>query len=1118
MAGQQLSNAFDSSSAPSLKKYDVFLSFRGEDTRKNIISHLYDALSREKVETFIDNNELKKGDEISPTLIKAIEDSHVSILIFSENYASSKWCLNELKKILECKRYKEQIVIPVFFNIDPSHVRNQTGSYKEAFEKHKRELKDNYDRLKIWKAALTEAASLVGLDFQNYRTESDFIKDIVKDVLQKLNRKYQYETKGLVGFEKTYEQIESMLKIGSNEVIVLGIWGMGGIGKTTLAKALFAKLRSQFEGCCFLNVKDESNKYGLDAVYSKFFSTLLEEENLHPGASYIESPFSLRRIARKKVFTVLDDVETLEQIEDLNLKIDGLGPGSRVIITTRDKHIFSLFSKCEIYEVKELNKHDSLQLLSLTVFREKHPEFGYEDLSESVIVYCKGNPLALKLIGANLRSRGKEAWENELKKLEKVPNKKIYDVLKLSYDDLDRCQKAIFLDIACFLRDENKYFVIDLLEACDLFAESGIEVLLNKSLIQQKLTWLWLVSSEVDALEMHDLLQEMGRDIVNQESKDPGKRSRLWKAEEICDILKKNKGTEVVECISFDSTEVGHLCLKSNSFRRMENLRYLKIYNASDQSTCNVYLPDGLEWISDKLRYLRWDAYCLESLPTTFCAEMLIELNLTHSKLTKLWDGVQNLVNLKLIVLSYSKDLIDIPDLSRATNLERVYLYKCKSLRQFHPSILSHCYLTNLDLRGCRKIESLKIDIHLKSLRNLLLHGCSSLTEFSVSSEEMRNLDLHGTAIHELSSSIWRNTKLTTLDLTDCNKLNIVGSMLSNDHGLGSVTELDLSGCTEIDALNLQFILDGIRSLNRLKMNECCNIEGLPENIKNHTWLNWLDLNDCRKLVSVAELPPSLLYLKALNCTYLDTDSSQQSLLENTVEAVSNNYHGESEGADAFSILPGAQVPCMFDFQTIEASISIPLIPKSDLCGFIFCVILSEGFSPYFDSVHCIIFEHDKEVDRHRMVLDDLGTLISDHVLISWLYYDREESGSYGFFNLSFRFVFQGYKEQIWWSTEGIKGCGVLPVYSLKHKLELDGGSSVTNNIVELKLKSAVQDSDDSDWNMKNEIKVRSSNNENEDDQEQPFYSRKEEEQPSVSRPPIKHVYVRRGKRPHSDV
>jgi hypothetical protein len=153
----------------SSKKYDVFLSFRGEDTRRNFTCHLYDALSRKKVETFIDNNELEKGDEISQALIEAIEESHASIVIFSENYASSKWCLNELKKILECKKYKEQIVIPVFYNIDPSHVRKQTGSYRQAFAKHKRDLKNNNDTLQNWKAALTEAANLVGWDSQKYR-------------------------------------------------------------------------------------------------------------------------------------------------------------------------------------------------------------------------------------------------------------------------------------------------------------------------------------------------------------------------------------------------------------------------------------------------------------------------------------------------------------------------------------------------------------------------------------------------------------------------------------------------------------------------------------------------------------------------------------------------------------------------------------------------------------------------------------------------------------------------------------------------------------------------------------------------------------------------------------
>jgi len=357
--------------------------------------------------------------------------------------------------------------------------------------------------------------------------------------LRKLNLRYPYEIKGLVGVEKNYEQIESILKIGSNDVRVLGIWGMGGIGKTTLAKALYAKMYSQFEGCCFLNVMDESNKYGLNVVHNKLLSSLLEEENIHPDASYIEAPFSERRIGRKKVLIVLDGVETLEQIEDLIPKIDGLGAGSRVIITTRDKHIFSQLSKCEIYEVKELNKHDSFQLFSLTAFKEKHPKIGYEDLSESVIAYCKGNPLALKVLGANLSSRGQEAWENELKKLQKIPNRKIYDVLKLSYDDLDRCQKAIFLDIACLLSGQGKDFVRDLLEASEFFAISGIDDLLDKALIQ--LDSIFHVKREVCTIEMHDLLQEMGREIVNQESEDPGKRSRLWKAEEISDVLKNNK-------------------------------------------------------------------------------------------------------------------------------------------------------------------------------------------------------------------------------------------------------------------------------------------------------------------------------------------------------------------------------------------------------------------------------------------------------------------------------------------------------------------------------------------------------------------------------------------------
>ncbi|KEH34063.1 disease resistance protein (TIR-NBS-LRR class) [Medicago truncatula] len=886
-----MSSAFSSVSSSDVvpkKKYEVFLSFRGEDTRRNFTSHLYDALSRKKVETFIDNNELQKGDEISAALIKAIEESHASIVIFSENYASSKWCLNELKKILECKKYMEQIVIPVFYNIDPSHVRKQTGSYKQAFAKHKRNLKHNNDKLEKWKAALTDAANLVGWDSRNYRSDSDFIKAIVEDVLRKLNPRYPYDINGLVGIEKNYEQIESMMEIGSNDVIIIGIWGMGGIGKTTIARTLFGKLYSQFEVLCFHYVMDESN--------------------------------------------------------------------------------------------------------NLFAFGEKQPKIGYEDLSESVIAYCRGNPLALKVL------------------------------------------------------------------------ESGIEVLLDKAFIQIKSNWHSLAKLETDGLDMHDLLQEMGREIVNQESKDPGKRSRLWRAEEISDILKENKGTEVVEGIRFHSTNVGDIYLKSDSFRRMTNLRYLHICNDSDGSTGNVYFPDGLEWISDKLRYLLWVRYCLESLPSTFCAEMLVYLCMSHSKLKKLWDGVQNLVNLRTLWLRSSKDLIEIPDLSRATNLVVVLLSECESLRQLHPSIFSLPQLQYLDLR-----------------------------EFSVTSEEMTKLSLRDTSIHELTSSIWHNTKLTVLDLAGCNKLTIVGNKLTDDHGLGSVTELDLSGCTEINAISLSSILDGIQSLKRLKLNECCNLECLPKNIQNHSMLEWLELDNCRKLVSLTEIPPSLFYLTAVNCTYLDTYFTQFSLIKNKAQKFCEDPSIEHEGViRPFSFMPGAQIPLNFDFQTIKASITILPIAKSDLCGFIFCILFSEGFTVNHHVLHCIIFECGKEVDRRRIRFNYLGTLISDHVLMRWHGYNIQESGSYDC-NLSFKFILQGPNEELWWSTEGIKGCGVIPVYALERELE-GGGSSIISKEIG-KLKSIAQDSDVS---IAIGGEVRSSNNENEDNQEQPSYSCKEE-QPSCS-------------------
>ena len=154
------SSSLSSMNNPRNNKYDVFLSFRGEETRDSFTSHLYSALCQTNIETFIDD-QLVRGNEISQSLLDAIEASSISVIVFSEGYASSRWCLDELLKILECRKEYAQIVIPVFYRVDPSHVRKQTGNFGDSFLK----LEERFpDKMQSWRNALTEAADLSGFD------------------------------------------------------------------------------------------------------------------------------------------------------------------------------------------------------------------------------------------------------------------------------------------------------------------------------------------------------------------------------------------------------------------------------------------------------------------------------------------------------------------------------------------------------------------------------------------------------------------------------------------------------------------------------------------------------------------------------------------------------------------------------------------------------------------------------------------------------------------------------------------------------------------------------------------------------------------------------------------
>ncbi|KAM4080463.1 hypothetical protein ACJW30_11G018400 [Castanea mollissima] len=527
---QSASSSSSISSSTPQWKYDVFLSFRGEDTRNRFTDHLYVALKQKGILTFRDEEKLETGKSISSELLKAIEKSRFAIVILSRNYASSTWCLDELVKITGCMKEMKMMVLPIFYDVDPSTIRKQMGTFAQAFAKHEENFKDCIEKVQAWRTALTEVANLKGWHVQD-RPESQIIQNIVGELWHKLSYAFSEYTENLVGIISRAEKLESCLDLGSNNVRMVGIWGMGGIGKTTLARAVFRMVSNKFEGCCFLaNVKGVCEKDGLVRLQQQLIRQILNEnmgvEDVNEGVFVIKN-----RLRHKKILLVLDDVDQLDQLNKLAGDHIWFGLGSRVIITTRDKHLLQTLGVDEIYEANGLTHGESLHLLSLKAFKKDHPPEDYLELSRDFVYYANDLPLAIEILGSFLFGRSIDQWKSTLNRLKQYPEKEILQVLRISFEGLHATEKEIFLNIACFFNHGEKKDVVEILNYLDLFPDVGLGVLFDKSLVKFRGGTLW----------MHDLLQEMGKNIVYEECpKEPGKRGKLWLFKDINDVLSEN--------------------------------------------------------------------------------------------------------------------------------------------------------------------------------------------------------------------------------------------------------------------------------------------------------------------------------------------------------------------------------------------------------------------------------------------------------------------------------------------------------------------------------------------------------------------------------------------------
>ncbi|GKV08561.1 hypothetical protein SLEP1_g20174 [Rubroshorea leprosula] len=840
--------ASTSASSPSVPcNYEVFLNFRGVDVRNSFLSHLEKALVRAGINTFKDDKELERGKEINPELLKAIESSTIAITVFSENYADSKSCLDELVKILDCKDKLGQVVLPIFFYLDPSDVSNQRGSFGKRFAVHQTVAEE---KIESWKTALSKAGNIAGFTVGNGTTknEAEVIETIIACVLEKLPRTYLSDEEGLFGIEYPVRNIISLLSLNSEDVRFIGIYGMAGIGKTTVAKEIRKRILSKFYGNCFLeDVKLGSKRDGLVELQKRLLFDILRVRDLH--LSDIDDGIDKirRRLRNKKVLIILDNVDNFKQLDALAKERRWFGIGSRIIVICRDEHLLNVHGMDAKHEVLRLNSDDDRQLFSWHAFRQHGPPADYADCALEIVRYAQGHPLALKALGAFLCDKTDlSEWTSALEELKSTQPPEIFGTLKICFDLLEHEQKNTFLDIAFFFVGRDKDHAIHILDGCPGFRCIHLHILTQKCL---------LTISE-NKVGMHDLLQEMAKEIVRRENYDkPGERSRLNSCKDVRKVLKYNQGTDKVIGLKGIFPELREKPFKTEAVAKMNEVRILQLRNA--------LFVGGCEQLSEELRWLCWERCPWESVPPSLNLKRLVVLELRCSNLQHLWEQTKVLKKLKVLDLSHSHNLIRTSDISGLSSVEKLIFKDCINLTELHHSIGKLSKLICLDLENCKNLVYLPEEIcELSSLEKLNLPLCSKLKGLKNLTKSVSHLKtfkgflysiMMGSAGDYSLSRLWSLASAKELNLSFC---NLSDTSLPGDFGgLPNLEKLFLKGNT---FHCLPTCLSHIPKLKKLDVSECDLSGTTSPMVLTNPSLRELDLsknNFCRLAVDLTSLP-----------------------------------------------------------------------------------------------------------------------------------------------------------------------------------------------------------------------------------------------------------------------
>ncbi|XP_062015000.1 probable disease resistance protein At4g27220 isoform X4 [Rosa rugosa] len=465
-SSSQIACASPPSSDPSWEN-DVFLSFRGVDTRKGITVDIHDRLTRRGVNTFLDEQNLRVGDAISPTLLKAIKESRFAIVVLSKNYASSTWCLEELREICECMKDHNRI-LPLFYHVDPTDVRYQKNSFGDAFIKHENSRRHKSKKMKQWRDALKKVAGFSGWNTQDYKTHKQLVDVIVEFICSIVVPDAIESTGDFEAFEVTKQAMYEIMKASTDDdVTAIGVYGMGGVGKTTMVKHVAAHARKSgiFDHVIMGVVSQNPDLKRIQDTLAELLGF-----ELHEGTEIGRAARLSKEIKRRnKILIILDDIWERMELSDIGIPSykELRKCKSKVLLTTRIRNVCHAMKCQEKINLTTLSEEDSWTLFVRNAGRS-FESTNFEDVARRVAGECCGLPIALIAVARALGDKDLVEWKRAAQRLEKshTANPEDYGeaskCIKLSYDYLkDEDYKSYFL-LCCLFPEDFEIEIEDL--------------------------------------------------------------------------------------------------------------------------------------------------------------------------------------------------------------------------------------------------------------------------------------------------------------------------------------------------------------------------------------------------------------------------------------------------------------------------------------------------------------------------------------------------------------------------------------------------------------------------------------------------------------------------------